>query len=140
AGVVSISQQLIDRFAVAVRCEKIPKRIKRKAKRVHLSMRVMLDAGTIEPQAIGVPRTHVHHVAVAALYVRIVVVTMSAIQPPVETAPKTCLIPMCVPRRVEVRIEHLSLVRLSVTICVLEMPNVRDGPHYSFPSLLAAGV
>src|SRR4051812_13206104 len=92
AGVVTIGQELINRFAVAIGSEKISKGIKGQTKRIHLPVRIMLDARAVEPNAICVPRIHMHLVPVVPLDVGIVIVAVSAIQPAVKASPEARLV------------------------------------------------
>ena len=133
AGVPTAGQQLVERSAVAIAGIQVSAGIPGQAKRVHLTVRVVLDPGTVEADAVGVARVQIHMTAVAGRDMRVVVEPVRRIEPTIEATTERGLIAMRIPGVVEGAVQRGPLVGLAVPIRVLEQPDVGNAPDERLP-------
>ena len=132
-GIPTSGQQLVKRRTVAVAGIEVSAGIPSQTKRIHLTVRVVLDPGTVEADAVGVARIQIHMTAVAGRDMGIVVEPVGRIEPAIETAAERGLVAMGIPGVVEGSVQRGPLVGLAVAIGVLEQPNVGDAPDERLP-------
>src|SRR5262249_3952870 len=126
-------QELINWLAVAIGGVKVAKRVEAKSERIDLAPGVLLDARTIEANAVSVAGIHFHLVTVGAAHIRVVVVAVRGVEPAVEATTKRTVHTVRIPFPTERAVELLLFVRFAVAIGVFEQPDIWNGPDDTFP-------
>ena len=133
ARIVAAAQELIDRFAVAVRRVEIAKRVKAKSKRIDLAPGVLFDARAVEANAVSVARIHFYFMPVLAAHVSVVVVPVRRVEPAVEATGKRRVHSVRVAFPAKRAIELLFFVRFAIAVGVFKQPDIGDGPGDALP-------
>ena len=140
ARIVTASEKLEERFAVAVGGIQAARFVEGEAEGIHLAVRVMFNARTIEADAVAVAGIEIDVTAVARSDVRVVVESVRGVEPAVEPAPEAGLVAVRVARGVEGAVKNLALVGFVVAIGVFKQPDVRDGPDDDLPRRATVGI
>ena len=133
ARIITAGEKLEERFAVAVGGIQAARFVEGEAEGIHLAVRVMFNARTIEADAVAVAGIEIDVAAVACSDVRVVVEAVRGVEPAVEPAPEARLVAVRVARVIERAVEDVALVGLAIAIGIFEQPDVRDGPDDDFP-------
>ena len=133
AGIPTSGQKLVERRTVAVAGIEVSAGIPSQTKRIHLTVRVVLDTGTVEADAVGVARVQIHMTAVAGRDMGVVVEPVGRIKPAIEAAAERGLVAMGITGVIEGPIQRGPLVGLAVAIGVLQEPDVGDAPNERLP-------
>ena len=133
AGIPTSGQQLVQRGTVAVAGIEVSAGIPSQTKRIHLTVRVVLDTGTIEADAVGVARVQIHMTAVAGRDMGVVVEPVRCVEPAIEATAERGLVAMGITGVIEGPVKRGPLVGLAVTIGVLEQPDMGDAPDERLP-------
>ena len=132
-GIPTAGQQLVERRTVAVAGIEVSAGIPSQTKRIHLTVRVVLDTGTVEADAVGVARVQIHMTAVAGRDMGVVVEPVGRVEPAIEATAERGLVAMGITGVIEGPVKRGSLVGLAVTIGVLQEPDVGDAPDERLP-------
>src|SRR5262245_23778973 len=108
---------------MAVAGVKISLGIECAAERIDLPPSVFLNPLAIESDAVGVAGIHIHLMPIPPTHMAVVVVAMRAIQPTVEPPSEARLVAMGVAGIIKRPIQDLPLVRLPITVCIVEKPD-----------------
>ena len=133
AGIPTAGQQLVERRTVAVAGIEVSAGIPGETKRIHLTVRVVLDTGTVEADAVGIARVQIHMTAVAGRDMGVVVEPVGRIKPAIEAAAERGLISMGITGVIEGPVQRGPLVGLAVAIGVFEQPDMGDAPNERLP-------
>ena len=132
-GIPTSGQKLVKRRTVAVAGIEVSAGIPGEAKRIHLTVRVVLNTGTVEADAVGVARVQIHMTAVAGRDMGVVIEPVGRVEPAIEAAAERGLVAMGVPGVIEGAVQRGPLVSLAVAIGVLEQPDMGDAPNERLP-------
>src|SRR6185369_7351947 len=126
AGIIGAAQQVINGGAVAIGGPKIAERIEHEPEGIDLAPGVLLNAGTVHPEPVGIAGIHFDGAAIFGGEGGIIVVTVIGVDPTIIPAAKRAGEPVDVPVKTLAAEDNLLFIRAPVAVDVLEKIDVGD--------------